>query len=238
MKTRACRAFSLIEILVVISIIVLLIALLLPTFAAARESARTAVCASQLNQIYIGFRYYAVSEKNYIAPRYMLPPINGTGVAYYWPRALVQHNYIPMYAPGRETALIFWCPSEPLKTAVFADLGNNMNGLVIDTDKDGVDEIYTFGGATYGMVSTLSSWTGAQGYKTIRKFNYWIGQENKLLMLGDARDTVLRKGIEAHPRSPVFRHNNALNTLYLDGHITRPSDTHYYQLPLTRWATN
>lgn len=51
-------AFTLIELLVVISIIALLVAILLPTLASARESARRAICMSNLRQVGIGSSLY------------------------------------------------------------------------------------------------------------------------------------------------------------------------------------
>ena len=48
---RACRAFTLIELLVVVSIIALLIGFLLPALGAARRSAMTVTCGTQIKQM-------------------------------------------------------------------------------------------------------------------------------------------------------------------------------------------
>lgn len=53
------HAFTLVEMLVVITIIGILIALLLPALAAAREAARQAQCKSNMRQFFIGFATFA-----------------------------------------------------------------------------------------------------------------------------------------------------------------------------------
>jgi len=53
------RAFTLIELLVVIGIIVVLLAILLPTIARARDRAHTVKCASNMRQIYMASVMYA-----------------------------------------------------------------------------------------------------------------------------------------------------------------------------------
>jgi prepilin-type N-terminal cleavage/methylation domain-containing protein/prepilin-type processing-associated H-X9-DG protein len=56
------KAFTLVELLVVISIIALLLAILMPTLRRARDSAKKVVCQSNLRQIGIAMKTYAISN--------------------------------------------------------------------------------------------------------------------------------------------------------------------------------
>ncbi len=60
------RGFTLLELLVVISIIALLVALLLPALQGARNAARASVCASNLRQLSIGTYAYSVDFDGYL----------------------------------------------------------------------------------------------------------------------------------------------------------------------------
>lgn len=63
MHTRA-RAFTLIDILVSISVIAILIAILLPSIAMVRESARKVICSSDMRQIGLGMNLYSEDNKS------------------------------------------------------------------------------------------------------------------------------------------------------------------------------
>jgi prepilin-type N-terminal cleavage/methylation domain-containing protein/prepilin-type processing-associated H-X9-DG protein len=75
-RRRRCRAFTLVELLVVIGIIALLISILLPALSRAREQGNAVKCMSNLRQLYMGTELYAVAFKGFT-----MPSTAGTGSA-------------------------------------------------------------------------------------------------------------------------------------------------------------
>lgn len=77
---QRAKAFTLIEILVVVAIIAILAAILFPVFGRARENARKSSCASNLKQIGLGWLQYSQDYDEKI----MGVSMTGVGRTYYW----------------------------------------------------------------------------------------------------------------------------------------------------------
>lgn len=96
------RAFTLVELLVTISIIAILAAILVPSLSTAQESSRIAHCANNLNQIGKGLQMYADANKDFLPKMF-----SGTegGVTYAsWANRIVDFVGSPN---------IFACMSDP-----------------------------------------------------------------------------------------------------------------------------
>jgi prepilin-type N-terminal cleavage/methylation domain-containing protein/prepilin-type processing-associated H-X9-DG protein len=107
---KAGRAFTLVELLVVIGIIAMLISILLPTLNAAREAGRSIACAANLRQIGLGHTMYQNDNKGRCLTLLMVQSgVNGVTdqTDYWWFRVLRARNYL-------KTDKVFLCPSEPL----------------------------------------------------------------------------------------------------------------------------
>jgi len=98
---RKSRAFTLVELLVVIGIIALLVGILLPALNAARRQGQAVKCAAALREIGNAFQMYAMESKGWY-PASKLSPVSGriyniNGYDYtdtktpYWPSFLAKY---------------------------------------------------------------------------------------------------------------------------------------------------
>src|SRR5437588_9501923 len=71
MTSNRKRAFTLVELLVVIGIIAVLIGILMPALSKAREQANRAKCLSNLRQIHLAITEYALRNKDYVPMGYV-----------------------------------------------------------------------------------------------------------------------------------------------------------------------
>lgn len=105
---RAESGFTLVELLVVISIIALLLSILMPSLRAAREQAKTIVCQSNKHQLAIGFQLYLNDNNQFLPPRRPWPD--------FWPTKI--GTYIGKNLKGQvkglvDTGSVFKCPAMP-----------------------------------------------------------------------------------------------------------------------------
>lgn len=96
MKRLKSTGFTLVELLVVITIIGLLIALLLPAVQAAREAARRAQCGNNFKQVGLGLQNYHAAKECF--PPGMFDPTSKPGAPGWWGWAAYLLPYIEQQA--------------------------------------------------------------------------------------------------------------------------------------------
>src|SRR3954447_6602010 len=105
------RAFSLIELIVVIGVIAILIALLLPAVLAANEHARTIQCGAQLRQLGTALTNYAVTFQGHLPAWSCWHVAGGNGTGEDDPGPGWTEQLAPFYVPP--TSPVYNCPSFP-----------------------------------------------------------------------------------------------------------------------------
>ena len=108
-------AFTLMELLVVISIISVILTILMPVLAGIRRQARAVCCMSNLRQLGLAFACYASDNRNYVLPARTSKPDT-----YWWGRCEpngIDHTEGPLW-PYMQSDLqangVYQCPSQPI----------------------------------------------------------------------------------------------------------------------------
>ncbi len=240
------KAFTLVELLVVISIISLLMAVLMPALAKARNQGKRIYCLSNLRQLGIAAVNYAVANDDYYP------------VAHYWQGNEAEfylHNWdFTQVWSGSDSKVIpglLWqgdtiekvqqCPSYKGSSNTAADpfTGYNYNTSYLG---HGQDETVS---SSYSGLVINNPWYPAQkivmSEKAIKIRNpedcavfgdgHWSGGANKFMRSpfhweGDY-DFLIRKG-----GTQGFRHDGFTNVLYADGHTD--SQKQFYTTSITQ----
>ncbi len=188
MKAKNPR-FTLIELLVVIAIIAILASMLLPVLGRARGAARTALCQSNLRQLYLGLMMYVGDSEDLVPPNQAdrnLPgasPVNayGYGVYIHWPHFIWEHV--------NRVKELYQCPSDgwtSMSPRIFARVDPPAGALDGITDNDG-DGYHDGGpanfreGFSYAGTVAWDGWNWNNGNKFLRlgsiptEIIWWFG---------------------------------------------------------------
>jgi prepilin-type processing-associated H-X9-DG protein len=190
-------AFTQVELLVVLAMLTLLVALLLPALAGARQQAKTVICLSNLRQWGAALGYYAQEERGYLPRRGNgVQPVSNISRPTDWFNALPVYlksesyyrlalaNRIPR--PGRES--IWLCPQAVDRSGFFY--------------------------LAYAMNMALSTWEAIEPDRIDR-----VGPVTTLAFMTDGIGSYCSALPSVKDYTPIPRHRNQSNVVFLDGHV-------------------
>ena len=239
-------AFTLTELLVVICIISTLVALLLPALRAAKESANSAVCISNLRQLYAANMSYANENGGDLPPLYDESPngINSKYGVYDWPFLLMPYlgyqgsadQYLSDPTPHgnleirwaqcyknytdsiTKTRSVWFCPST--RGSIPQYWSGNGNGTCGCGSYAGWTD-YGVNGNIASTISPSGTWNGAvHGMQHIRLGAPLVTNSGKLVFLGDACGfyPLLNSPSNRHYATGTDSSKGRCNITFWDGH--------------------
>ncbi|MFH0953014.1 MAG: prepilin-type N-terminal cleavage/methylation domain-containing protein [Verrucomicrobiota bacterium] len=237
---RRLRAFTLIEMLIVIAIIAILLALILPAVGGARRRAETLKCASNLRQIGIAISSYGRDTGHY--PLGFCGGAATTNQAMWGEWSYSLNGYLggeplPGWSdPGKRSPVIH-CPAAPRRGR---DLECNYSahpGIMVDPGWDPPDR-FPDDGVVYTMfkrpsdivlvVDGLRKSDSSNADATFIKVDpyaveAWNGNPADADKTMDPKDGSFAEhnseDLSDGDHWPAWRHDNAMNTLRVDGHV-------------------
>lgn len=207
------RAFTLVELLVVIGIIAVLISILLPALNRVRQSAQSLACSSNLRQIGLANEMYMRDNQGAIVIAY----INYGPTQQYWFNAL--RPYVGKNDDQAGTVVkAFICPSDSTKGGIF-DLGAVPYGRTAATSEN-----------DWSLVSyVLNLENNGQKIAQMRRTSetlmatdsdWWTISSNLVAPARTYERTPYAWGTVYLDAVPRYRHpKTTVNLLMLDGHV-------------------
>lgn len=217
------RGFTLVELLVVISIIALLVSILLPTLSAARDAARQTLCKSRMRQLLIGIQMYAHDHESTAPPAFVtFGTLNWKGTTRtnvtvpWWSEVFAGHYFgnehigSTAYSSSQQTSSteVSYCPAQPSDLVLnepthFRNMGIGYNTVPNNEfSRDTAEDIvpYTEGFVAPSRTLVLTD-TYKNGFTTLVRFTG-----------STASDPI------------TYRHSDAVNTAFADGHVDATLD--------------
>jgi prepilin-type N-terminal cleavage/methylation domain-containing protein len=121
---KSAGAFTLIELLVVVAIIALLIAVLLPSLAQARERAKRSACLSNLHQTHLAFVLYAQDNNDQVPLGYRTVSKQFNSMIYTSTASTWALFGLLMTGNYEKVPKVLYCPSQTNTKFVFATSDN------------------------------------------------------------------------------------------------------------------
>lgn len=192
---RAKKGFTLIELLVVIAIIALLMAVIIPALQLAKDQARKAVCAANLNQLGKALETY---EFTYDYKRFATRNDAGD-LDTYWMGKLApffgKEHYLADFAAGK-TIDVLMCPSAPVSRYVRDAFNGAGSG---GPSPDGTH-------GYWGTTSAPWEWYRTSGLSTLGGYtiNGWTCYDYVYDLAANYRDFMYRNWLNISPIVPLF----------------------------------
>ena len=221
-------AFTLVELLVVISIIAMLLAILMPSLTKARHQAKTVICRSNLSQIHLGFEMYLQDFNRDIFPLVYIDKDKDSNYGKFWyfgfepatsfskpeGQRQLDRTYAKLFPYIQQYDSVEICPAFPYNSGLYKPK-------------------YETRWMTYGINSSISLNLTLPGRKIVNFERVFKSPNNKLLFADTAMVNYWQA--PASPSNPMFeewhyietsgepsvhfRHGEKANILFADGHI-------------------